>query len=543
MAWGEHAKIAVASSTDPFATGGLRIAHTSRLRSPRPVRLGGLNNHSQQSSYLGTSNGALTKRTINIMSLRRTTMPSAVPSVAIIGGGPGGLFTAHLLRTTSPIPLQITLYEATDRVGGKIVTRTFDSAPIAYEAGAAELYDYTRLGDDPLRQLIASLGLRTVPMEGSAVILDGRLIPDFAATRHTLGEATWQALRHFDVHARGWMSPREFYEKDWTVNAPDAFDTRTLHEHIAEVPDAQARRYLETLIHSDLATEPHATSASYGLQNYLMNNAAYMGLYALADGMEELPRALQRQLAATIRLREPVVAVERTMMNMLQVESTHHGVSQFAEYDVVVAALPNDWLPAIRWRGERLAHAMHQHHVHYDHPAHYLRVSALFDTPFWRTCWEGSYVMLDAFGGCCLYDESSRTPSSPTAVMGWLLAGEAALRLANLPDAQLIDRVLEALPPMLQHGRSYFREAKVHRWVGAVNGLPGGVPAQSLAQRHMPEPIDHPHLLVVGDYLFDATINGVLDSAGFVAETIIEWLMQRNSNGRPSPASDHREVM
>jgi hypothetical protein len=36
----------------------------------------------------------------------------------------------------------------------------------------------------------------------------------------------------------------------------------------------------------------------------------------------------------------------------------------------------------------------------------------------------------------------------------------------------------------------------------------------------VPEPTQHPNLLVIGDYLFDSTPNGVLDSAEFAAE----WL-------------------
>ena len=46
-----------------------------------------------------------------------------------------------------------------------------------------------------------------------------------------------------------------------------------------------------------------------------------------------------------------------------------------------MAALPNNWIPAVDGAGT--VAAMAKHHKHYD-PAHYLRVSALFDSPFWR---------------------------------------------------------------------------------------------------------------------------------------------------------------
>ena len=59
---------------------------------------------------------------------------------------------------------RITLYEASNRLGGKIVTRKFDSAPAMYEAGVAEIYDYSMTGPDPLRELIQHFGLQTIPI-------------------------------------------------------------------------------------------------------------------------------------------------------------------------------------------------------------------------------------------------------------------------------------------------------------------------------------------------------------------------------------------
>ncbi|RLS36459.1 MAG: hypothetical protein DWH82_13340 [Planctomycetota bacterium] len=44
-------------------------------------------------------------------------------NVGIIGGGPGGLFTAYLLRKKCYHALLMTLFEASDRLGGKIHTK------------------------------------------------------------------------------------------------------------------------------------------------------------------------------------------------------------------------------------------------------------------------------------------------------------------------------------------------------------------------------------------------------------------------------------
>ncbi len=78
--------------------------------------------------------------------------------LAIVGGGPGGLMSAWYLKKKLGDLCRITIYEASDRVGGKILTRKFDSSAAIYEAGVAEIYDYSMTGPDPLRELIQHFG-------------------------------------------------------------------------------------------------------------------------------------------------------------------------------------------------------------------------------------------------------------------------------------------------------------------------------------------------------------------------------------------------
>ena len=444
--------------------------------------------------------------------------------IAIVGGGPGGLMTAYQLQKRGTVPFEITIYEAGPRLGGKIQSKQFSLLPASYEAGAAELYDYSAIGDDPLRELIDELGLSVRPLKASStfssVIMGDHILHDLTDTRRAFGDKTWLALKAFDEQARHWMSPRAYYESDWQEHVTDPMLNKKFDTLLASVPDETARHYLQTLLHSDLATEPHQTNAHYGLQNYLMNYPEYMSLYTIDGGIEQLPKELAARISAQIRLKEAVVRVEQAESTSLRVVSRKDGIQNSNEFDYVVVALPNNWLPAIQWGGELLCEAMHRHHVHYDYPAHYLRVTLLFKEPFWRNQLQDSYFMLEAFGGCCLYDESSRIDNDASGVLGWLLAGEAALSLSNWCDEDLIQIVLDSLPSSLKHGRELFLEGRVHRWLGSVNGLPAGLPPLDMDSRHLPEPKQHPHLFVVGDYLFDSTLNGVLDSADYVAE----WL-------------------
>jgi protoporphyrinogen oxidase len=326
------------------------------------------------------------------------------PRVAIIGGGLGGLMTAFLLERRAPRQCDITIFEASGRLGGKVVTRQFDKAPVIYEAGVAELYDYSHLGPDPLRSLIAELGLPVRGLDGKTVVLDDRILQSPADIRRELGPAAAQALREFTASARRAITPSEFYESDWRADNADPLARRSFRDHLAALSDRDARRYIEVLVHSDLATEPHLTNASYGLQNFLMNESDYLRLYTIEGGIERLPRTLARRIEAHVLLDHRVSLVERTPRGLYRVVSRHHGETAADEFDYVVVALPNNWIPSVSWGGS-LAEAMHRHHVFYDYPAHYLRVSILFAKPFWRDQINESYFMLAARGRCRASDE------------------------------------------------------------------------------------------------------------------------------------------
>ncbi len=447
--------------------------------------------------------------------------------IGIIGGGPGGLMTAYLLQKRVPVPADIMIFEASSRLGGKIVTRQFQTTPINYEAGAAELYDYSKLGPDPLRELVEELGLITSPMDGDTVVLGDHILETYGDIRRAFGEPTVQALKRFLRRARTAITPAEYYESDWKEDNACSLSHRSFRALLDSIPDEHARKYVQVSVHSDLATEPHKTSAMYGLQNYLMNEPEYMSLYTIHGGIERLPQELAKRLSAQILLNHPITKVEKTAEGGYRLSARHNGTIVAEEFDYVVVALPNNWILAIDWADETLSRAMQRHHAHYDHPAHYLRVSVLFDSPFWRSRINDSYFMTDAFGGCCVYDESSRTNAGSGGVLGWLLAGEAAETMSNLDDESLIAAVLDSLPTELGDPRASFREARIHRWVGAVNGLPGGRMAREPVARHRPEPIQHPGLFVVGDYLFDSTLNGVLDSADLATELLTDELIRK----------------
>lgn len=440
--------------------------------------------------------------------------------VAIVGGGPGGLITAQRLERFAAQPFEATIFEASQRIGGKLRTARFGAIDAPYEAGAAELYDNSPVDEDPLRELVAELGLTTSAMGGGSVWLDGMRLATLEDLLERGGSAAQRALEAFDRTARGWMSPRQFYDSDMPESFADESAPGQFARWLERVEDPLARRYIENLIHSDLAAEPHQTNLRYGLQNYLMNDPAYMRLYAIEGGNERLVHELAARLRARVQLGWSLERVSVGSEGRLRLAfRTPQGPLE-REFDHVVLALPHDGLAQVQFEGEPLHGALRRHVEHYDHPAHYLRISLLYSCAPWRASCEQSFDMSDRFGGSCLYDESSRRPEAPYGVLGWLLGGAAAREHAGLTDDELIQRALEALPAPFDAAQPHFLEGRVQRWIGSVNALPGGRTPAPLERRHAPCGPKGPSLHIVGDYLFDSTLNGVLESAHYVAQAL-----------------------
>lgn len=451
--------------------------------------------------------------------------------VGIVGGGPGGLMAAWQLDEKCADLVDVTVLEASERLGGKLVTRRFPGGGVLYEAGVAEIYDYAAIGPDPLADLIRDLGLTTSPLGSETVIMGDHILGNLDAVERTFGVGTRRGIDGFRRLCGEAISPKSYYD---SLSADDnalPFARMTGHQLLHRaVPDAAARDYLRLASHSDIAAPLYLTSGLNTIKNTLMDVDGYVRLRSIDGGIQRLTDALAQRLietdAVSVSLGTAATRIGRSESGGYRVTALREGRAEFHDFDMLILALPLSALSQLRWDGTRLEEAMTKHVQYFDRPGHYLRVSVLFETPFWRDQIAASWWISDAFNGCCVYDESSRHDCGSQGVLGWLIAGNEALTMANLDDATLVRRVLDSLPASLRHGGALMREAAVHRWVASVNALPGGSPCRDMRTNHVPEPDDHPGLFIVGDYLFDGTINAVLDSADAATDMALGYIAQ-----------------
>jgi len=312
----------------------------------------------------------------------------------------------HLLERFSVGLFEVTLFEATSRLGGKVLTQRFDTIPAIYEAGVAELYDYSEIGLDPLKTLVQYLGLKAVPMDGHAVVLGDEILRNEHDFHRRFGLPAFRALNEFHKTCAALYSRSDYYEGHVAVDRHHPWAHRTFREVLDKIPDENARRYIEAAVRSDTATEPHLTSALNGLKNVLMDDSRYIRLYSIEGGIEKVVEGMAGGLKQTKIVRESrLVAIGRAPNGRYRLRLRNHDRTVACDFDRVVLALPHNRLSQIKFEDLPLRLATQKHLARYNHPAHYLRVTVLFERSFWRGKVGGSYFLSDAFGGCCVYDE------------------------------------------------------------------------------------------------------------------------------------------
>ncbi len=451
-------------------------------------------------------------------------------NIAIVGGGPGGLMASWHIDNKLEHEASVTIFEASNRLGGKIVTRKFDKQDALYEAGVAEIYGYGSLGPDPLRDLIEGFGLGTVPMDSDTVVMDNNVMVGVDGVKQVYGAKTANAVKAFRKACGQMLSPAQYYEgvgkednsHPWTnISCQDLLEK--------SVADETARKFFKIAARSDIASEPHLTNGLNGLKNFLMDLDGYIDLYSIVGGNEQLIHKLiehnQKDKTNKVELESRVLRCGKSDNGKYYLHVQNQGKTSIREFDIVIFCLPHNWLGTVEFDGEALQKSMVRHVAHFDRPAHYLRVTLLFDKKVWEPQVTQSWWMSDTFGGCCVYVENSRhTYAKNSGALGWLIAGSDALAYCNLSDKELIDAAIASLPPSFGDARKHLVEGHIHRWISSVNAIPGGVPARGPRENHLPEPNEHTGIFVTGDYLYDSTLNGLLDSCDIASDLVVSEL-------------------
>lgn len=272
-------------------------------------------------------------------------LPAATaPRVAIVGAGLAGLTCAYQLQQAG---ITATVYEASDRTGGRCWTRRGDFADGQVAEHGGELIDQ---GHTAIRQLAQSLGLTLdnllrAEQNGAEPLyyFDNQPYTYDEATRDL--KAVWQKI-HSDVSAAGY--PTLYYQ---STRRGRELDQMSILQWINESVPGGIYSKLGQLLDVAYNIEYGAESSEQSSLN-LLYLLGYIGpgqlrifgpsneKYHVRGGNDQIPALLAQALAPRIRLGQRLTAIRLMNDNTYRLSFGAGGRSTDITADLVVLTLP-----------------------------------------------------------------------------------------------------------------------------------------------------------------------------------------------------------
>lgn len=377
---------------------------------------------------------------------------------------------------------------------------------VPYDAGVAEFYAIK--GAPYIRRLVELLGLPMRCLSATPTFFwRGHRLDNDDDFLGVFGVEGVERLEDFWRRGLRLRRPEDYADSGFPKDHP--WSRLTFTEVLKSVGHPEVEDFLRMQVNSDLACEPDEASGVFAFDNLLVDHPDYCDMFTIEGGNARLIERLVDRVRAPLRSGVSLSAVHRHGEGFRLEASGEEIVCEG-----LLLAVPRGNLGDIVWGDRDARDGIARHRALPASSSAYLRVTLLFARRFWGAELPESYFVDDAFGGVTVYDHSPypRSPEAP-GVLSWLLAGRAARQLATCSDEVLVDKVLGALPSPLVAGRSRLRGSSVDRWVdteaplrdvdqGARPSLPEHQPVASI-----------PGLVVAGDYMYDGTVNGALESA------------------------------
>lgn len=357
-------------------------------------------------------------------------------SVVVVGAGLAGLTAARRLDRRN---VDVRVLEATDRVGGRTLTRTVGDEPV--DLGA----QWIGPTQHHVSGLVEELGVETFDQydQGQARMRAGSRT---AVHDEPIRDLPLPTQLNLLIALRRLATLGREVPLDRPADAPnadewDAMTVATWRDRL--IRTAAGRKAFDAIVRALFATEPHDLSLLYFL-HYINAGGGFARITSveggaqqtrLAGGTQQLSTAMADELGERVQLESPVARIDHE--GGVQV----HTADMTVRGDYAIVAVP----PTVSGR------------IDYDPPLPAWRDSltqrspmgavvkcvAAYEDPFWRA--EGlSGEVLDADGPVGLVFDDSPPSGSHGALVAFAL-GDTARELTEVAPAERRERVLTAL--------------------------------------------------------------------------------------------------
>ncbi|MEL6384578.1 MAG: flavin monoamine oxidase family protein [Cyanobacteria bacterium J06626_18] len=262
--------------------------------------------------------------------------------VIVVGAGLAGLVAAYELQK---VGWRITVLEARDRVGGRVMTvRSPFTAGQHAEAGG-EYIDSLRVHSQ-MHRYVREFGLRLEPVnrtpatEGMYYMQGQRFPLSNQGIEEALGARIWQDEDRFWKQLEALA--QSITDLDHPEQAPDAaeLDQIVLSRWIEQLSQAPAAQVLTKQYLRGEYDDPEWLSLFFLVQQAALYNQVpdhRLEMYRIRGGNAQLPKAIAQSLVSPVLLNAPVTEIKQTALG---VQVTHEQGKVTGDFVVLATPLP-----------------------------------------------------------------------------------------------------------------------------------------------------------------------------------------------------------
>ncbi|MFO7179241.1 MAG: NAD(P)/FAD-dependent oxidoreductase [Pseudomonadota bacterium] len=373
--------------------------------------------------------------------------PPTTHRIVIVGAGLAGLHCAYRLRQAS---VEVTVYEANDRIGGRILTarNLFQLPATLATRSACELgAEYIGTYDAAMHALAAELGVEleeNAPQTG----ITGRIF-------YAGGQRIEEQVVHEELALVHEAAVHALEEADLDPDVATELDNTTLAAWLAEnVTEGSAlAKLLPASFRTELGLDPERQSAR-NLVHLVGERPVPTEFFGQRDnryrarhGWDELVRRLVNAIGPQIRLESRLLAIEERDRSFRLTFEKPGGSGFQVEAEHVVLALPFSVLREVDLSRVRLSQDKREAitTLSYGTAA---KLAGAFESRVWRDPHASSGNVLSDLSFEQTWDATLAIQNEPTALYGILsaiVAGDAGVRNGERSPEQSYTAFLEEL--------------------------------------------------------------------------------------------------